>query len=48
MAFVTVSWSLGVFGMGVYVHALADSRGFSIGTVSMAVTSAYIVSALMM
>jgi len=48
MAFVTVSWSLGIFGMGVYVHALADSRGFSIGTVSTAVTVAYIVSALLM
>jgi len=48
MAFVTVSWSLGVFGMGVYVHALTDIRDFSIGTVSTAVTAAYIVSALLM
>lgn len=48
MAFVTVSWSLGVFGMGVYVHALTEGRGFSISTVSTAVTTAYIVSALLM
>lgn len=48
MAFVTVSWSLGIFGMGVYVYALTESRGFSISTISTAVTSAYIVSALLM
>ena len=48
MAFVTVSWSLGTFGMGVYVYALTTSRGFSISTISTAVTTAYIVSALLM
>jgi len=48
MAFVTISWSLGIFGIGVYVHALTDSQGFSIGTISTAVTTAYIVSALLM
>jgi MFS family permease len=48
MAFVTVGWSLGTFGMGVYIYALTESRGFSISTVSTAVTTAYIVSALLM
>ncbi|MFT3719188.1 MFS transporter [Pseudorhodoferax sp.] len=48
MAFVSVSWSLGIFGMGVYVYALTESRGFSIGTVSTAVTTAYVVSAVLM
>lgn len=40
-----VSWSLGTFGMGVYIHALSVHRGFSIGTVSSAVTVSYLVSA---
>lgn len=48
MILVTVSWSLGVFGMGVYVYALTDTRGFSISAVSTAVTTAYMVSALLM
>jgi len=48
MALTTVSWSLGVFGMGVYVHALTDSRGFSISTVSAAVTTAFMVCAVLM
>lgn len=48
MLFVTISWSLGAFGMGVYIYALTDRLGFSISTVSTAVTSAYIVSALLM
>ncbi|GAA5235507.1 MFS transporter [Verticiella sediminum] len=48
MLLATVSWSLGVFGMGVYVYALTNHQGFSISTVSTAVTSAYVVSALLM
>jgi len=48
MLLVTVSWSLGTFGMGVYVYALTDSRGFSITAVSAAVTAAYMVSAALM
>ncbi|MFA7665620.1 MAG: MFS transporter [Burkholderiaceae bacterium] len=43
--FATISWSLGVFGMGVYVYALTQGQGFSISTVSIAVTSAYLVGA---
>lgn len=48
MLIVTVSWSLGIFGMGVYMYALTETRGFSISTVSTAVTTAYVVSALLM
>lgn len=40
-----VGWSLGVFGMGVYIHALSEQRGFSIGLVSTAVTLSYLVNA---
>jgi len=48
MAFVTISWSLGTFGMGVYVYALTSAERFSVSTVSTAVTSAYVLSALLM
>lgn len=40
-----VGWSLGVFGMSVYIHVLSDHRGFSIGLISIAVTVSYLVSA---
>jgi len=40
-----VSWSLGTFGMGVYIHILAAHRQFSIGLVSSAVTVSYFVTA---
>ncbi|HRO61476.1 MAG TPA: MFS transporter [Burkholderiaceae bacterium] len=48
MLLATVSWSLGIFGMGVYIYALTGSQGFSISTVSTAVTTAYAFSALLM
>ena len=48
MLFVTISWSLDIFGMGVYIHALTSGQGFSVSTVSTAVTTAYVVSALLM
>ncbi|MFT0851566.1 MFS transporter [Achromobacter sp. F4_2707] len=48
LTFATVSWSLGTFGMGVYIYALTETRGFSTSTVSTAVTLAYITSALLM
>lgn len=48
MLLVTVSWSLGIFGMGVYVYALTGEQGFSVSTVSTAITTAYVVSALLM
>jgi MFS family permease len=40
-----IGWSLGVFGMGVYIHALSETRGFSISLVSTAVTFSYLVNA---
>jgi MFS family permease len=40
-----VSWSLGTFGMGVYIHSLAVYRGFSIHRVSIAVTLSFMVNA---
>src|SRR5262245_19451186 len=40
-----IDWSLGVFGMGVYIHALSGQRGFSIGLVSTAVTLSFLVNA---
>ena len=40
-----IGWSLSVFGMGVYIHALSQQRGFSIGLVSTAVTLSYLVNA---
>ena len=52
MSFATVCWSLGTFGMSVYVFALshgqAGSVTFSVATVSTAVTTAYLVSAGLM
>ncbi len=40
-----VGWSLTVFGMGVYIHVLAERPGFSISLISTAVTISYLVSA---
>jgi MFS family permease len=40
-----VGWSLSVFGMGVYIHVLAERPGFSIGLISTAVTISYLVNA---
>lgn len=40
-----VGWSLGTFGMGVYILVLTEQRGFSIGAVSLAATLGYLVSA---
>ncbi|MBN9582775.1 MAG: MFS transporter [Afipia sp.] len=40
-----VSWSLGTFGMSVYIHVLSGQRGFSIGLISTAVTISYLVTA---
>lgn len=44
----TVAWSLGVFGMGVYVYALSSAGGFSLTTVSTAITTAFMVGASLM
>jgi MFS family permease len=40
-----ISWSLGTFGMGVYIHTLAIYRGFPIHLVSSAVTLSFMVNA---
>ncbi|ARU03821.1 hypothetical protein CCO03_03205 [Comamonas serinivorans] len=52
MTFATVCWSLGTFGMSVYVFALSETDGgaarFPVATVSTAVTLAYLVSAALM
>jgi MFS family permease len=45
LAIAVVSWALTQFGMGAYVHALSQHRGFSIGLISTAVTLSYLVSA---
>ena len=39
-----VGWSLAIFGMGVYVHLLSE-RGFSVSSISSAVTLSYLISA---
>ncbi len=40
-----VGWALGVFGIGVYIHALTTERGFSISLVSIAITAGQLVHA---
>jgi MFS family permease len=41
-----VGWSLGTFGMGVYIHILSLHRGFTIGLISSAVTVSFLVNAV--
>ncbi|MFT4102445.1 MAG: MFS transporter [Burkholderiaceae bacterium] len=48
LVFATVCWSLGTFGMSVYVFAPTELQRFPITVASSAVTLAYVVSALMM
>mgnify|MGYP001378214155 CR=1 FL=1 len=48
VVFATVCWSLGTFGMSVYVFALTELQGFPITVASSAVTLAYLVSAVVM
>lgn len=48
MLLVTVSWSLGIFGMGVYIYALTKFQGFSVTTVSTGVTAAYVLGAILL
>ena len=40
--------AFGLFGASVYLHALIDSRGWSAGTVSGAITLLYVTSALLL
>lgn len=41
-----LSWGLGVFGTGVSLHAITQTRGLSVGAVSTAITVAGILSAI--
>lgn len=41
-----LSWGLGVFGAGVSLHAITQSRGLSVGSVSTAITISGILSAI--
>jgi MFS family permease len=47
MAMVTISWSLGIFGMGVYIYSLTKFQGFSVSMVSAGITSTYLMGALL-
>lgn len=41
-----VSWSLGLFGSSVYLHAVTQAKGWSIGLVSSAITLYYVAGAV--
>ena len=41
-----VAWGLGLFGSSVYLHAVTEAKGWSIGLVSSAITLYYLISAL--
>ena len=40
--------ALGLFGAGVYLHALVESKGWSTGAVSSSITLFYVTSALLL
>lgn len=40
-----VAWALGLFGSSVYLHAVTQARGWSIGLVSSAITLFYLIAA---
>ncbi len=42
----TISWGLGIFGIGVYLHAIAQSRGWSVGSISSAITVSVLLSSI--
>ena len=42
----SIAWSLGLFGAGVYLHVVSETRGWPIGLISTAITCFYLVSAL--
>src|SRR5215207_6432871 len=42
----SIAWSLGLFGAGVYLHVVRETRGWPIGLISTAITCFYLVSAL--
>lgn len=41
----TLSWTLGVFGVSVYLYSITELRGWSIGVVSSAITAFYLTGA---
>ncbi len=41
-----ISWGLGVFGIGVYLHAIAQARGWSVGSISSAITVSVLLSSI--
>ncbi|MGE0339316.1 MAG: MFS transporter [Xanthobacteraceae bacterium] len=40
------SWGLGVFGIGVYLHAIAELHGWSVGSISSAITVSVLLSSV--
>lgn len=46
LAIAVLSWGLGIFGVGVSLYAITQTRGLSIGAVSMAFTVSAILSAI--
>lgn len=40
------SWGLGVFGIGVYLHAIAERHGWSLGSISAAITVSVLLSSV--
>lgn len=41
-----MSWGLGIFGIGVYLHAIAQTRGWSVGSISSAITVSVLLSSV--
>jgi len=41
-----MSWGLGIFGIGVYLHAIAETRGWSVGAISSAITISVLLSSV--
>ncbi len=46
LAIAVLSWGLGVFGTGVSLHAITQSRGLSVGSVSTAIMVSGIIFAI--
>ena len=40
------SWGFGIFGLGVFLHAISQSRGWSVGSISSAITVAVLLSSV--
>jgi MFS family permease len=47
LAVATVAWALGLFGISVFLHALARDKGWSIGLISSAITVYYMIAAVL-